>query len=157
LKVFAKSLFFFRERDAAYIKTNISTVHLNLTVKTLIKTEITSKSLSLLFIFFLTSRKRCAFFRARSPASRNVKPPISPKQIEGRTPSFGKPQEVFVERKSVIGPNDLSPQPPTSALDVSHPDPRSRSSRPQHEQTQEAEEQHPQQGNGLLLIGRLAS
>jgi len=123
LKVFAKSLFFLRERDAAYIKTNISTVHLNLTAKTLIKTEITSKSLSLLFIFFLTSRKRCAFFRARSPASRNVKPPISPKQIEGRTPSFGKSQEVFVERKSVIGPNYLSPQPPTSAMDVSHPDP----------------------------------
>ena len=38
-------LFFLRERDAYYIKTAQEAVHLDLTVKTLSKTEITTKPL----------------------------------------------------------------------------------------------------------------
>ena len=58
------------------------------------------------------------------PAPRSSKLPISPIQIDGRTPSIGKPQEILEGRASAVGPDDLSPHLPSSTMDVNHPAPK---------------------------------
>jgi len=95
------------------------------------------------------------------PAPRSSKLPISPIQIDGRTPSIGKPQEILEGRASAVGPDDLSLHQPSSTMDVNHPAakvPEHRNSKRKKETSSTPEEEsagqetHPQAGRWTQTI-----